>query len=136
MSIKAIKSALENRLATASLTPALPAVAWPNVEFARTVGTPYIKVDFRPILRRPVVIGPAPEQRVSGLFYLTVYVPEEKGEGGGLDVAEQLLTLFDGSTSFTHANQSVSIEYSEVKPPLHDTPFYAIPVEIGWYAYV
>jgi hypothetical protein len=132
-----IRIALENHLATTSATPApaLPSIAWPNVVFTPAPGTSYLRAEFIPVLRRPVVAGPSPEQRFSGLFYLTIYTPEEKGAADGMSLADKLLSRFNGSSSIVTVNAVVRIEYSEVKMPLHDPPFYAIPVEVGWYSY-
>jgi hypothetical protein len=134
MTISAIRTALEAHLASTS--PALPAVAWPNVPFTPVTGTPYLRADFVPVTRRPVVAGPAPEQRAAGLFYVTVYTPEDQGATAGLALADALLARFNGSTAIVASNVTVRLEYSETKMPLHDPPFYAIPVEIGWYAYL
>ena len=128
-----IRVALENHLSTTS--PALPAIAYPNVPYTRVTGTPYLRVEFIPVTRRPVVIGPTPEQRISGLFYVTVYTPEDRGANAGMALADQLLARFNGSDSIVTANVMVRLEYSEAKMPLHDPPFFAIPVEIGWFAY-
>jgi hypothetical protein len=133
----AIRVALENHLLTTSPTPApaLPAIAWPNVPFIPTTGTPYIRADFVPTLRRPSVAGPNPEQRISGLYMLTVFTPENTGAAAGMAIADKLLTRFNGSSVITASSVNVRIEYSEARLPLHMPPFYAIPVEIGWYAY-
>ena len=87
------------------------------------------------MLRRPVTTGPDPEQRHSGLFYVTVYTPEEKGAAEGIGLADDLLSHFNGSDAIVTTNAIVRLEYSEAKMALHDPPFYAIPIEIGWYAY-
>lgn len=129
----AIRIALENHLNTS--TPTLPAIAWGNVPFTRAEGTPYIRAEFIPVARRPVVAGPDPEQRTNGLFYLTIFTPENKGANAGMVLADQLLARFNGSDAIVTDSVTVRIEYSEVKQPLHDPPFYAIPVEIGWYSH-
>jgi len=135
MSTNAVRVALENHLNTTP-SPALPAIAWPNVPYTRVTGTPYIRVEFIPVLRRPVVVGPDPEQRMSGLFYLTVFTPEDMGAHAGMTVVDRLLTRFNGSSAIIASSVIVRLTHSEAKMPLHDPPFYAIPVEIGWYAYV
>lgn len=159
----AIRVALENHLNTtpASPAPTLPDIAWPNVPYTRVKGTPYIRVEFIPVLRRPAVVGPNPEHRQSGLFYLTVYTPEDAGADAGMALVDKLLARFNGHDSIgplvawflsggkwrltgiwedsldwnLPSAASVRIEYSEAKMPLHDPPFYAIPVEIGWHSY-
>lgn len=130
--INDIRVILESRLAG---TAGLPAVAWPNVPFTPTPETTYIRAEFIPVLRRPSVAGPNPEQRFSGLFYLTIYTPDERGAAAGMTLADTLLARFNGSESLVTTNGIVRIEYSEVKMPLHDPPFYAIPVEVGWYSF-
>jgi hypothetical protein len=133
MTLSAIRTILESHLA--ATTPALPAIAWPNVPFTPTVGTPYIAAEFIPVLRRPVVVGPTPEQRTSGMLYLTVCTPEARGAAAGYLVVDQLLSRFRGHISLSSGGITVSIEYSEAKMALHNQPFYVIPVEIGWYSY-
>lgn len=132
-----IRVALESHLASTATTPApaLPAIAWPNVPYTPAPGTSYLRVEFIPALRRPVVAGPNPEQRFSGLFYLTIFTAEERGAAAGMALADKLLTRFNGSSSIVTTNAIVRLEYSEAKMPLHDPPFYAIPIEVGWYAY-
>jgi hypothetical protein len=130
--LNAIRIVLENHLNGAA---GLPALAWPNVPYTRVENTPYIAVEFIPVLRRPAVAGPDPEQRYSGLLYLTILTPENRGAAAGMGYADTLLTRFPGNSSLTGATVNVSIQYSEAKLPLHDPPFYVIPVEVGWYAY-
>jgi hypothetical protein len=128
-----IRVALESHLA--ALTTSMPPVAWPNVPFTPVTGTTYLRAAFIPVLRRPVTTGPDPEQRHSGLFYVTIYTPEEKGAAEGIGLADDLLSHFNGSDAIVTTNAIVRLEYSEAKMALHDPPFYAIPIEIGWYAY-
>jgi hypothetical protein len=129
----AIRIALENHLNTTS--PTLPVIAWPNVPFVPAPGTTYLRAQFVPLTRRPVTAGPNPEQRLSGQFFVTVYTPEENGADEGMLIADRLLTRFNGSSAILTSSVSVRLAYSEVKMPLHDPPFFVIPVEIGWYAY-
>jgi hypothetical protein len=75
------------------------------------------------------------QQRHSGLFYVTAYTAESLGASAGLTLADAIQARFNGSSAIITSPVIVRIEYSEVKLPLHDPPFYAIPVEIGWYAF-
>lgn len=133
MSIAAIRTALEKHLAD---TPGLPPVAWPNVPFTPSPGHSYIRAEFVPVTRRPIVMGPGPMHRAVGLFMLSVCTPERDGAGAGLALADVLLQRFNGSTTIQSPTVNVSIEYSEAKLPLHSPPFYVIPIQVGWYAYV
>jgi hypothetical protein len=127
-----IRVALESHLA--GLSTSMPDVAWPNVPFTPVVGTTFLRAEFIPVTRRPAVAGPDPAQRFSGQFYVTVCTPEERGAAEAMALADALVLHFNGSSSLP-TNSVVRLEYSEAKMPLHDPPFYVIPVEIGWFAY-
>jgi hypothetical protein len=88
-----------------------------------------------PVSRRPVVVGPDPEQRQSGVFMVTAYSPEMAGAATCTKLAEAIEERFSGSSAIVAPNVIVRLEYAEAKRPLHDPPFFAIPVEIGWYAF-
>lgn len=134
MTLNAVRVALENHLNTT--TPPLPAIAWGNVPFIPTTGTSYLRAEFIPAARRPIVMGPDPKQRASGLFFVTVFTPEDQGAETGMVLADTLLARFNGSDAVVAPTVTVRLEYSTVKMPLRATPFYAIPVEIGWYAFL
>lgn len=128
-----IRTALENHLATTS--PALPDIAWPNVPYTPTQGVSYLRATFMPVTRRPVTAGPTPEQRRTGLFMVNIYTPEDQGALAGTQIAERIEERFNGSSAIIVSSTIVRIEYSEAKLPLHEPPFYVIPVEISWYSY-
>lgn len=130
-----IRVALENHLATMTYSPTLPPVAWPNVPFTPPANATHIRAIFMPVTRRPVVVGPDPEQRRSGVFMVTVYSPEETGAAECTRLAEAIEDRFNGSTAIVAADVTVRLDYSEAKRPLQSTPFFAIPVEIGWHAF-
>jgi hypothetical protein len=128
-----IRVALENHLAT--MSPPLPAIAWPNVPFTPATGQSYLRAQFIPTARRPTVVGPTPEQRIQGLFAINIYTPEYQGASAGMVLADRIITRFNGSSSIVASSVTVRLEYSEATLPLHDPPFFVIPVQIGWYAY-
>lgn len=128
-----IRIALENHLATS--TPTLPDIEWPNVKYDPTEGTPYLQVRFIPVTRRPTTVGPTPEQRYSGLFTVNVCTPQNTGAAAGMALAEQITARFNGSDDIAGTGVTIRLEYSEAKLPLHQPPFYVIPVEIAWYAF-
>lgn len=127
-----VRAVLDNRLVT---TPSLPEIAHQNVKFTPTNGQPYIKVDFMPSARRPVVMGPNPQQLHTGLYRLLVCTPENLGSGAGFEIADTLLDRFDASTDISYNGVIVSVEYSEVGVSFLDAPFYCTPVFVGWYIY-
>ena len=84
---------------------------------------------------RPAVRGPNPSKRYQGLYVMTVCVPEAKGAGAALDLADSLLARFAGSSDIVGVAATVSIEYSEAQTGYMEPPFYCLPVAVAWYAY-
>jgi hypothetical protein len=127
-----IRSILETQLAAVI---DLPQVAYENVPYSPTTGTSYIEVNFVPTSRRPAVRGLNPQQRYEGIFIINCYAPEGKGPAAAETIAENVMTAFEATTSLTTNNITVSIDYSEVRQGYLDSPWFVVPVSIGWYAY-
>lgn len=130
--INDIRACLDNHLAGAS---GLPAVAYQNVPYEPTTGTPFIKVDMVPTSRRPAVRGLNPQQRYDGLYSILICTPENMGPGAGYDIADLLLDRFNATTDISFGGLIISIDYSEVRTSFLDSPFYCTPVTIAWYVY-
>lgn len=127
-----IRSILETQLAAVN---DLPQIAYENVPYSPTTGTSYIEVNFVPTSRRPAVRGLNPQQRYEGIFIINCYAPEGKGPAAAETIAENVMTAFEATTSLTTNNITVSIDYSEVRQGYLDSPWFVVPVSIGWYAY-
>ena len=129
---KEIRSILEVQLANISN---VPQIAYENVPYVPTTGTSYIKVDYLPTSRRPAVRGLNPQQRCDGIFAINCYAPEGNGPSAAETIAENVMTAFEATSSFTTNNVTVSIDYAEADQALVDSPWFLVPVNIGWYAY-
>ena len=129
---KDIRSALETQL---SQVVDLPQVAYQNVPFSPTTGTSYIEVNYLPTSRRPAVRGLNPTQRYEGVFAINCYAPEGKGPAEAETIAENVANAFEATTSLTINNVTVSIDYSEIQQGYSDSPWFVVPINIGWYAY-
>lgn len=127
-----IRVALERYL---SLTSTLPDVAWPNVDYTPTTGTPFIKVQFQPTSRRPSVKGPTPRHRYQGLLTLLCYQPEGQGSGASDDLANLLVDRFNSTVDIIYDGVAVRVEYSEVQSSYINSPWYVTPVTIAWFSY-
>jgi len=129
---KEIRSILEVQLANISN---VPQIAYENVPYVPTTRTSYIKVDYLPTSRRPAVRGLNPQQRYDGIFAINCYAPEGNGPSAAETIAENVMTAFEATSSFTTNNVTVSIDYAEADQALVDSPWFLVPVNIGWYAY-
>ncbi|NIR87758.1 hypothetical protein GWO13_09470 [Candidatus Bathyarchaeota archaeon] len=118
----------------------LPDIAYENVSFDPTTGTSYVKCQYVPTLRRPAVRGLNPQQRYQGIFAVTVYAPEGNGPATADALANTIIESFEATTdiSFTNASSetiNLSIDYAERQQGFVDSPWYYIPINIGWYIY-
>ena len=132
-----IRAALETKLAAVS---GVPAISHENVSFDRTNGTSYVETFFVPQSRRPAVRGLNPQQRYGGVFTVVCYAAEGNGPGAADEIADKVLNAFEATTDVSYTNSDtetilVSIDYAEREGGGLDTPFYYVPVNIGFYIY-
>lgn len=132
-----IRAALETKLAAVS---GIPDISYENVSYDRANGTSYVETSFLPTLRRPAVRGLNPQQRYQGVYRVVCYAPEGNGPGAADEIADKVLEAFEATTdvSYTPSGGSeitVSIDYAEREGGGLDTPFYYVPVNIGFYIY-
>ena len=132
-----IRAALETKLKAVS---GLPSISYENSSYDRKNGTSYLETSFLPTLRRPAVRGLSPQQRYQGVFRVVCYAPEGTGPGAADELADKVLNAFEATTDASYLNSSgeniiVSIDYAEREGGGLDTPFYYVPVNIGFYIY-
>jgi hypothetical protein len=132
-----IRAALESHLAG---TSGLPSIAYENVAFDPTTGTSFLKVQYLPTATRPAVRGLNPQLRYQGIFAVTVFTPEGKGPAAADDYSNKVIDAFAATTdiSFTNGDAEtikVSIDYAERQQGIIDSPWYFVPINIGWYIY-
>ena len=132
-----IRAALETHIST---TANLPTIAYENVVFEPTTGTSFLRVQYLPTVTRPAVRGLNPQLRYQGVFAVTVFTPEGNGPSTADDYANKVINAFAATTdiSFTNAQSEtikLSIEYAERQQGLIDSPWYYVPINIGWYIY-
>jgi len=132
-----IRAALETHIST---TANLPTIAYENVAFEPTTGTSFIRVMYLPTVTRPAVRGLNPQLRYQGVFAVTVFTPEGNGPSTADDYVNKVINAFQATTdiSFTNAQSEtikLSIDYAERQQGLIDSPWYYVPINIGWYIY-
>ncbi len=132
-----IRAALETHIST---TADLPDIAYENVAFEPTTGTSFIRVMYLPTVTRPAVRGLNPQLRYQGVFAVTVFTPEGNGPSTADGYVNKVIDAFQATTdiSFTNAQSEtikLSIDYAERQQGLIDSPWYYVPINIGWYIY-
>ena len=127
-----IRAALESKLANIA---GIPPIAFDNVPYDPTTGTSFIKSSYIPVTRVPAVRGLNPSQLYKGLYSVTVYCPEGNGPGVADGIANTVIQNFEAATDVSLNNFNVSIDYAERQQGFLDTPWYYIPINIGWYIY-
>jgi len=127
-----IRAALESKLAGIS---GIPPIAFDNVPYDPTTGTSFIKSMYIPVTRTPAVRGLNPSQRYDGIYSVTVYCPEGNGPATADGIANTVIENFEAATDVSLNSFNVSIDYAERQQGFLDTPWYYIPINIGWYIY-
>ena len=132
-----IRAALETELST---VPGLPNIAYENVTFSPVTGQSFMSCKYIPTLRRPAVRGLNPQQRYDGVFAVIAHAPEGNGPAVADDLANKVTEAFEATTKIQYTNTdletiTVSIDYAERQQGFVDSPWYYIPINIGWYIY-
>ncbi len=127
-----IRAALETHLSSIS---GLPDIAYENVPYEPTTGQSFIRVAYMPVTRRPAVRGLNPQQRYDGIFAINCYAPEGQGPAAADTLAKNVMEAFEATTKLTSGGLTVFIDYAERQQGLTDSPWFLVPVSVGWYAY-
>jgi len=130
-----IRRALEIKLDNESIAD----VAYENIAYSPTTGTSFLRPVFTPTIRRPSVMGTSPQQRYQGLFRVLCHAAEGTGPNAADSLANSVIDAFEATTDISYNTGSetikVSIDYADRSAGLLDTPWYIVPVNIGWYIY-
>jgi hypothetical protein len=134
---KDIRAALEGRLAS---TPNLPAIAWENVPYSSTTGTPFVKPLFQPTLRRQSAMATVPPHYYQGIFTILCYYPEGTGPGDSQETVDNLVNRFESTTDISYTNPDletliVSIRGVQQESSYISSPWYVTPITVSWFIY-
>jgi hypothetical protein len=136
-------------------------IAYENVAFSPTTGTLFVKPTFIPTTTQPATRGLNPQLLYQGVFNTMVHAPEGSGpalsdstcntiadafaattdiffdieNNAILTEALAFITQEDGGRMLANNVINVSIRYAERQQGRIDTPWYTVPVNIGWYVY-
>jgi hypothetical protein len=129
---EATLGALNTRLATLTFSPVIP-VAWQNIKYTPTVGTPYL----RPTLRRAdpaqVTLGPAGYNRHQGFYQVDLFDKIEIGEAALLKKASAIVAHFKRGTVLIREGFTVRImRPPAVLPITYENGWSMTPVRVFW----
>ena len=131
-----IRAALESKLA--NTVGAIP-VAYENIVFTPTTGTLFVKPTFIPTVTQPATRGLNPQLLYQGLFNVMVHAPEGSGPALSDTTCNTITNAFAATTDISIVvgadTYIVRIRYAERQQGRIDTPWYTVPVNIGWYIY-
>lgn len=130
-----IRAALESNIANIVGVP--DDKAWENTDFQPTTGTPWIRMTLSPGPRRALDITAEGTKRYDGLFFIDVFVPQDKTGPASLDdLVNAVIDAFDCGTILTANSQNVEIEYAEPSgSALETAPWRSQQVLVKWKAF-
>jgi len=131
-----IRAALETKLST---TLAGTDIAYENVAFSPTTGTLFVKPTFIPTVTQPATRGLNPQLLYQGVFNVMVNAPEGSGPSLADTTCNTITNAFAATTDVSIVvgadTYIVRIRYAERQQGRIDTPWYSVPINIGWYIY-
>jgi len=134
MNYDKILAALESRLASIE---GVPAIAYENVNYSPTVGTPFLRTRFVPIDRRTPFYGQMPNgkpfmQRYVGLFQVVLNYPEGQGQKPTNTMANLICDRFEATTDIQFQDIAITINRTERMRGFPESPWFKTPVNIHW----
>jgi len=129
---KDIRAALETRL---NSTPDIPEIAWENVPYSPTTGTPFIKPMFQPTLRRQSAMATTPPHYYQGIFTILCYHPEGSGSGASQETVDALVNRFNSTTDITYSGLTVSLRGAQQESSYINSPWFVTPITVSWFIY-
>jgi hypothetical protein len=131
-----IRAALETHLTN---TLAGTDIAYENVAFSPTTGTLFVKPTFIPTVTQPATRGLNPQLLYQGVFNVMVNAPEGSGPSLADTTCNTITDAFAATTDISLVvgaeTYIVRIRYAERQQGRIDTPWYSVPINIGWYIY-
>lgn len=114
-------------------------IAYENVAFSPTTGTLFVKPTFIPTTTQPATRGLNPQLLYQGVFNVMVNAPEGSGPALADTTCNTITNAFSATTDISIVvgadTYIVRIRYAERQRGRIDTPWYTVPINIGWYIY-
>jgi hypothetical protein len=111
-------------------------VASENSEYAKTVGTGWLRETFLPAEPMQADLGTSGRNRFSGIYQIDVFEETGKGSNAAETMAETLLVAFKRGTTMASSGVTVRVEKAWRSPAVQEGDRYQVPVTVRWFAYV
>jgi hypothetical protein len=127
-----IPNLLESKLVALAL--GLP-VVWENLPLVPPA-TPFLQATTLPAAAQAAGLGVNAQNRVDGVFQVSVWTPAETGRGAGLTYADQIATGFKRGTNLSTGNtRIVTTAVSRAPSFVDDSGWFHTPVSVSFFAY-
>lgn len=127
-----IRAALTDRL---QQLPGLPEVAWENVSYKPTIGTPYLRPWLLPAEPHSAGLGDAAQNVERGVYQISLFYPVGKGTKDIYAMATDLRSHFKRGIKLNYNGQLLTITKSYPSPMQQDSDWLHLPMNIAFYAY-
>jgi hypothetical protein len=128
-----VQAALNDRLNDEF--PLLP-IAWENVPYVPTLGTPYLEAHLLPAEPEILTLGATPYQERRGIFQVSCFypsIPSDNGWGKAKRGAAEVVAAFPVTLRFVYNGLTVVIEKTWPGPGLSQDGWYMVPVSIQYH---
>lgn len=127
-----VRRALEKALAAVA---SIPAIAYDNVNYTPTRGTPFVRASLGPASCRQSTMGANGLRRYEGVFFIDLFYPLGTGSKDAETMAEAITEVFKSGTKLVEGSQSVDIDYCEPSKSMNEDAWFHLPLAVSWYAY-
>ena len=111
----------------------LPAVAWENVPYTPTTGTPYLKPVLLPAEPFQAELGTAGANRHSGIYQISIMYPSSIVGVAALNtLAANLCDHFKRGTVLTYSGVTVTIQKAYMSAVMQETDWQMVPITIQY----
>lgn len=111
-----------------------PPISYENIDFTPPSQAPWIECFWLPAKTYPAEIGDIGGNMQTGLFQITIHVPNNTGIGSALAIVGTLIQLFKRGTVLTHGVVAgLNITTCSVGKGMAGDQWYSIPVSISYW---
>ena len=126
-----ITDVLHAQLQSANITAQ---IAWPNVTFVPTKGTPYLKPEISGRNRSPLGFGADAVQQWDGIYQVSIFVLRDTGERVQDGLAQKVIEAFPrGLNLTTSQGANLIVSHSTATAPVPFGDWANLPVAIHWF---